>query len=59
MKISYIYRERNQLVDYLTNKALHIKRGIQILNNTSTEVIQFLCNDMVGVTWERFVKEKT
>ena len=59
VKISHIYREDNQLADYLANKALHIERGIQVLNNALTEVLQFLRNDMVGVAWGRYVKEKT
>ena len=59
VQISHIYREGNQLADYLVNKALHIERGIQVLNNAPADVFQLLHNDIVGVPWERYVKEKT
>ena len=59
VEISHIYREENQLDDYLTNKTLYIERGIWILNNAPTEVLQFLRNDMVGVAWEKIIKENT
>ena len=33
--------------------------GIQILNNALTDIFQLLQNDIVGVAWEKYVKEKT
>ena len=58
VQISQIFRERNQLADHLANKALQMERGIQILTNALANVFQLMRNDIVGVAWERFVKER-
>ena len=56
VQIYHIFREMNQLVDHLANKALHMERGIQILTNARADFFQLMRNDIIGVAWERFVK---
>ncbi|XP_012078047.1 uncharacterized protein LOC105638790 [Jatropha curcas] len=51
--ITKIYREANEVADYMAHAALHADRKLQVLDNPPGGVLQRLTADLAGAIWPR------